>query len=573
MNRFLLFPAVFFWFNSSLAQNFYVATNGNDANNGTINAPWKTIQKAVNTVTAGGTIQIRGGVYPEKINVAKSGNSTSGFITIQNYNWESVTVDASGIPGNSDNIFYLYNRNYVRIKGLELRNCVVPDNHDGAAIFIEGKGDHLEVLNCIIHDITGKNAMGITVYGTNKNNAVQNLLIDGNEIFDCEPAPSEALTLNGNVRLFQVTNNVVHDVNNIGIDMIGGEGTCPKAANDNARNGLCSGNTVYRARSNYGGGYAAGIYIDGGDTIIVERNEVHDCDLGMEIGCENKGKVATMNIIRNNLLYHNDKRGLSFGGYDYPATGKVKDCKFYNNTCYLNDVLNVDEGELYIEYANNCEVKNNVFYGSGTSYLMNFYFTNTTGNTFDYNCWYVNSGSAKFVYDGTQYNSLNSYKNNSGQDGHAINNDPQFIDVINEDFHLAATSSCIDAADPAIVPLSFELDFYGGSRISGSFVDIGADEFDQEERVALYNNQLLHVSVYPSIANDVVHLLFTLDEVQTVQVHIFDLNGISRKSLTVQLPAGKCDQSLSISKLEPGFYLVELTIGARSFHQKIIVAR
>jgi len=48
-------------------------------------------------------------------------------------------------------------------------------------------------------------------------------VIDGNEVYDCDPAPSEALTLNGNVDGFQVTNNVVHDVNTIGIDAIGGE--------------------------------------------------------------------------------------------------------------------------------------------------------------------------------------------------------------------------------------------------------------------------------------------------------------------------------------------------------------
>ena len=52
---------------------------------------------------------------------------------------------------------------------------------------------------------------------------ISDLVIDGNEIYDCEPATSEALTLNGNVDGFAVTNNVVRDVNNIGIDFIGGE--------------------------------------------------------------------------------------------------------------------------------------------------------------------------------------------------------------------------------------------------------------------------------------------------------------------------------------------------------------
>ena len=116
--------------------------------------------------------------------------------------------------------------------------------------------------------------MGITVYGTSPAEGVHDLTIGGNEIYDCQPARSEALTLNGNVHDFAVTNNYVHNVNNIGIDFIGGEGISPDPATDMARDGLCAGNRVYKARSGYGGGYAAGIYVDGGQNITVERNTV-----------------------------------------------------------------------------------------------------------------------------------------------------------------------------------------------------------------------------------------------------------------------------------------------------------
>src|SRR4029077_12731893 len=81
---------------------------------------------------------------------------------------------------------------------------------------------HGELRRNRIHDIRGRNAMGITVFATEPT-AISDLVIDGNEVYDCDPAPSEALTLNGNVDWFQVTNNVVRDVNNIGIDAIGGE--------------------------------------------------------------------------------------------------------------------------------------------------------------------------------------------------------------------------------------------------------------------------------------------------------------------------------------------------------------
>ena len=78
------------------------------------------------------------------------------------------------------------------------------------------------------------------------------------------PAPSEALVLNGNVTGFQVTGNVVRDVNNIGIDMIGGETDIQPNPALVARNGIVRRNVVVAANSNYEGGYAAGIYVDGG---------------------------------------------------------------------------------------------------------------------------------------------------------------------------------------------------------------------------------------------------------------------------------------------------------------------
>lgn len=42
---------------------YYVATNGSYSNPGTIDQPWKTIQKAADTLVAGATAYIRGGIY------------------------------------------------------------------------------------------------------------------------------------------------------------------------------------------------------------------------------------------------------------------------------------------------------------------------------------------------------------------------------------------------------------------------------------------------------------------------------------------------------------------------------
>ena len=52
---------------------FNVATNGSDANNGSLAAPFKTIQKAANIMVAGDTCSIHAGIYRETVRPANSG--------------------------------------------------------------------------------------------------------------------------------------------------------------------------------------------------------------------------------------------------------------------------------------------------------------------------------------------------------------------------------------------------------------------------------------------------------------------------------------------------------------------
>ena len=53
--------------------SFYVSTAGSDSNPGTQTAPWRTIQHAADTVRAGSTVNVRGGVYEELVTIKASG--------------------------------------------------------------------------------------------------------------------------------------------------------------------------------------------------------------------------------------------------------------------------------------------------------------------------------------------------------------------------------------------------------------------------------------------------------------------------------------------------------------------
>ncbi len=433
------------------------------------NGDFTTIQAALNSASPGDTITVRNGVYKEKITLPQSGNASSGYITLQAYTGEQVILDGQGVSGS--NMITIRNKNYIKITGLEIRNNL--NVNDGSGIRITGYGDHIQITGNKIHTIRGNDAMGITVYGTSST-PISNLTIDGNQIYNCDPAESEALTLNGNINGFQVTGNIVHDVNNIGIDFIGGESWTGN--HGVVRNGTCNNNTVYRARSSYGGGYGAGIYVDGGKNITIEANTVYECDLGIEIGAENKNYSATEITVRSNLVYNNDKVGIVFGGYD-SSVGRVTGCYFYNNVLYKNDTLRDGNGELWIQYASGNTIKNNII-TCGPQNLMLNAVTGSSSNQLDYNLWYGNNGQSgsQWSWKGTEYGSFSAYRSGTGQDANSQFTDPDFIDASGNNFHISLGSPGLNAGDPSYTASKGETDIDGGSRVANGRVDIGADE-------------------------------------------------------------------------------------------------
>lgn len=429
-----------------------------------------TVQAALDAAMPGDTVSVRDtpGPWFEKIVFPRSGTPGSP-ITLRAFPGDSPILDGTGVAGA--NMVLIESRSHVRFQGFEVRNNL--GVNDGSGVRIVGAGTAVEIRDNRIHDVRGSHAMGITVYGTEAT-SISNLVIDGNEIYDCDPARSEAVALNGNVEQFTVTNNVVRDVNNIGMVFIGGESDIQPDPTKVARNGVVRGNQVYRARSIYGGGFAGGIYVDGGRDIVIERNLVSECDLGIEIGAENAGIVVVGVVVRDNVLWRNDKAGLVFGGFA-AGVGRVRDSVFLNNTTWHNDTLGTGFGELWIQYAEDNVVRQNVFHAAAGGVLTSSEAGNV-GNALDWNLWWADAPGGTFVWQGTAYATFAAFQAGSGQDENGLFADPQLLAPASADFHLRATSPAVERGDPAFVPGVGETDLDGAPRVSGARVDLGADE-------------------------------------------------------------------------------------------------
>ncbi len=375
----------------SQAEVYHVDVKGNDDKGaGSNERPWRTIQRALEECEAGDTVLVHPGVYAERVEFNNSGSATKGWISLLGE--DGATISGKGVKGQQ--LIRAENQSYLRIQNLSLVDNL--DKKESAAIMIEGGGSHYEIRNCRIARCKGKNAIGIGFYGSQADVPLSDIVIDGNSITDCEPAPSEALTLNGNVTKFSITNNSITNVNNIGIDFIGGEGDIVKDTTKVAREGICKGNRVENARSSYGDGYAAGIYVDGGKDITIEDNVVTQCDLGIEVGAENKGTVASGIIVRSNILFKNDKAGLVFGGYD-TKRGRVQDCLFEGNQFYQNTQHAKPQAELWIQHASGNTVRENYFWVTEKK-SMALTVKGGGENSVDGNTWFSAGGAENLRY-------------------------------------------------------------------------------------------------------------------------------------------------------------------------------
>jgi hypothetical protein len=500
--------------------SYFVAKTGNNDNPGTIDLPWLTIQHAANSVSAGATVYVLGGVYNESVNFPASGTESEP-ITFESYPGQTAVIDGTGItcctsnPSSSGNqtqgLVNIVNQSYVTVKGFEVRNFTTSEADDTpTGIWITGSGTGIKILNNRVHNITttseaNGNAFGISVYGTKKT-PITELVIDGNEVYDLRTGSSESVNVDGNVTFFKITNNLVHDNDNIGIDAIGYEGVGP-VGYDEAMHGEISGNTVYNISgiTNPGEGYeydADGLYCDGCAYVTFEHNVILQTDYGIETTSENQvcqangtewsgpnntGTAATGKFpcygryvtVRNNIFYNSNACGNSIGGYAEATSkgghsnggGSSYHDVFVNNTLYNNATQpgNASEGgstgEFQIQYqvgsAQGDFFENNVVYaGAYNTWIFNYVSFSekypAPPATLNWNLYHSAAGYVEGTSiwwgDVNTYASFAKWQTFSGEDADSLNTDPRFVKLEDTppNFDTFPSSPAVDAGSTSL---------------------------------------------------------------------------------------------------------------------------
>ena len=308
----LLFLFLAFWLSPVFAGSHYVATNGNDTNEGAARSPWATIANAMRKAQPGDTIFVRGGTYAEgEIWIQRNygmGGKNGKYVTISAYPGER-PIFTDGSRG------MIIDASYVRVIGLDFQNGKSMYNVDWS-----GPTDHVEFIGNRFSGLSGYAAIGIT--GDHN-------LVEGNSI-----------NISGNT-----TGTLGH-----GIYASKGKYT------------VIRGNVISGAT-----GFGIHLYEEwrSGDqtgsirqikNIVIENNFISASRQrsGIIVGAGADGGPAHIDsvIVRYNVVFKNPMYGILIGGWS-----EVKNIQIYHNTIYGNG----DNGiQILQPYVKNVSIKNNI---------------------------------------------------------------------------------------------------------------------------------------------------------------------------------------------------------------------
>jgi len=423
---------------------YYVSTDGNDDNPGTEAQPWRTIQKAAQTLVAGDTVYIKAGTYRERV-IPQNSGTAGNYIVYAPYPGHAVTIDGTGItlPQGWGGLFDVSGKSYVRISGLRIMNAGPDLNSVGILV---DESSHIIIEGNYTYNTTSS---GIGVWGSS------DVTIDGNEVeLACNDGEQECITVAG-TDTFEVKNNHVHYG---GPGNNGGEGIDVK---DGSSNGQVFNNHVHDMNR-------VGIYIDAWDkhtyNIELFGNVVHDNAAdGFAVASEMGGLLENISIY-NNIVYNNKWNGIFLFECcsDYgPNYGPVHNVSIINNTFYDNGWDWGDQwgGGIAIE---NPAVQNIVIRNNICSQNLSFQIAVDAG---------IPAGNVT-----TDHNLVDGYRGDDGEiyGSDYVEGDPLFVNAAGADFHLQENSPAIDTGSPTDAPSD---DFEGQARPSGAGYDIGADEW------------------------------------------------------------------------------------------------
>jgi parallel beta-helix repeat protein len=424
-----------------VSQTLYVAPNGSDANPGTLDRPFASIQSALRTLPegSGGTIMVRGGTYQLEDTIAiygARGGTADSRLTIRNYANEKVNLNATALADSSSSAILLGWTQYVDIQGLEIYGA-------DTGIVMLGNSREISLRDNTVRDIQ---RAGIAAYSAQQGD-IKNIFVDGNTVYRTNLFNRDRPAIQpggwGSGIVFSrtqggaITNNTVFENYGEGIAV---------TLSDSA---VTRGNTIYD-------NFSVQLYVDHTSASIFESNFIYNTGnlefyrrYEVEDGLEERAAAGIQlanefyddaNPLRDNLIRNNIVIGgytpLNYGNYQFG--GGLQNVDVVNNTFYANST-SAKVIEIQPDRHSNSDFINNIFYAERNTQNAVIP-SSTAGLNFSHNLWYGSdpgqAASASDVYSDPLLNNAGGFQpiDYQSQAGSAAIDRGTATDLVGADF-------------------------------------------------------------------------------------------------------------------------------------------
>lgn len=290
------------------AATYYVATTGNNANDGSETTPWLTVKKAVDTMVAGDTTYIRSGTYIEtaEVRFTRSGSS-SAPIRLANYPGETPVIQFAD-ETNGNHRISIWNSGginqatgWIIIEGLTV-------SHAAVGIRLYSAHDVI-IRNNTLYD---NKFHGILGYGT-RILITQNVIGHNGSFEECAAGTTSCNKEHGiymNGTAITIHRNLIYDNLGYGIQQNGSSGS------------------IYNAASHAGPEFAASAnWIISDNTLAYNK---------YRSGLAVWGSTADNVRVENNIFYENSQSSSSANGIDWVSATGATGALVRNNHFYAS---------------------------------------------------------------------------------------------------------------------------------------------------------------------------------------------------------------------------------------------
>ncbi|MBN1897934.1 MAG: right-handed parallel beta-helix repeat-containing protein [Spirochaetes bacterium] len=341
--------------NLSLAENYYVRTNGSNILNGTSwGQAWKTIGYAASNAGPGDVVTVSNGIYNEQVSV-KSNGLPDNYIIFRSLQRNGSIINAQ----SRDYGFYLDGISYSKIEGFKIKKAM------NAGIFLTNVSE----TNLIVKNAVCSNNSGIKISGAwASNNYIMTNCIWSNQFYgiyifqaDYNKIISNQIVMNryggimtdgtGNPsRHMYIINNLIYSNISTGISF------------DWSDYHYIYGNRIQR--------HSEGIFFNNTSTVTIDSNWIKHNNYGFHFNSGGASTTISRNIICSNALF-----GIN---YTWPASGSgfttISQNLIFSNTTGINTGIRVND--CYIKYNKiyrnkyGLQVSGSVILGDGEDYYI-----------------------------------------------------------------------------------------------------------------------------------------------------------------------------------------------------------